>query len=93
MKVKLKGNEYEIKNGLKAMLVFEALTEKPFAINDLTDLCKYEYCMVYANNDGFSMDFNDFLDELENEDVQKAFSEAMNMKQPLDTKKKTKAKG
>jgi len=90
MKIKIKENEYEVKNNMKAMLVFEGMTEKPFELKTLTDICQYEFCMLYANNDGFSMDFNDFLEALEDENVSNAFLEVLNNGKPeIGTKKKT----
>lgn len=89
MKIKIKDNEYEVKNNMKAMLVFEGMTEKPFEIKNLTDLCTYFFAMCYANNEDFTMDFNDFLEALEDESVNNAFMEVMNANKPeIGTKKK-----
>lgn len=89
MKIKINGTEYEAKNNIKAMLVFEGMTEKPFEIKTLTDICQYEFCMLYANNDNFTMDFNDFLEALEDESVSKAFMELIDAKKDNIAKKKT----
>jgi hypothetical protein len=49
MKININGKDYEAKNNMKAMLVFEGLTEKAFELKTLTDICQYEFCMLYAN--------------------------------------------
>ena len=90
MKIKINGTEYEAKNNIKAMLVFEGLTEKPFELKTLTDVCQYEFCMLYANNKDFSMDFEDFLEALEDEEVNNAFMEVLNSGKADITKKKAK---
>ncbi len=89
MKININGKDYEAKNNMKAMLVFEGLTEKAFELKTLTDICQYEFCMLYANNEDFSMDFNEFLEALDNEEVNNAFMELLNgAKKDIDQSKK-----
>lgn len=61
MKIKVNNTDYEVKNNVKAMLLFEGITEKPFAINNVTDFYTYCYSMVYANNTDNLPAFEEFL--------------------------------
>lgn len=90
MKIEVNGHEYEVKNNMKAMLVYEGITEKPFEIKNLTDFCTFCYAMVYSNNTENVPEFDEFLEWFDNEEINKKFMEVMNVGKPeIGTKKKT----
>ena len=92
MKIKVKGNEYEVKSNVKSMIVFEGITEKPFEIKTVTDFYKYCYAMLYANNNENIPEFDEFLDWFDDEEIVEKFNEVMQGKPSLndESKKKTK---
>lgn len=93
MKIKVKDNEYEVKNNVKAMLLFEGITEKPFEIKNLTDFYTYCYAMVYANNTENVPQFDEFLEWFDDESINEQFMAVMNAKPELQqSKKKTEKK-
>ena len=93
MKIKIKDNEYEVKNNVKAMLLFEGITEKPFEIKNLTDFYTYCYAMVYANNTENVPQFDEFLEWFDDESINEQFMAVMNAKPELQqSKKKTEKK-
>lgn len=93
MKIKIKDNEYEVKNNVKAMLLFEGITEKPFEIKNLTDFYTYCYAMVYANNTENVPQFDEFLEWFDDESINEKFMAVMNSKPELQqSKKKTEKK-
>jgi hypothetical protein len=89
MKIKVNGNEYEVKNNIKAMIVYEGITEKPFEIKTLTDFYTYCYAMVYANNTENVPEFDKFLEWFDDTEINNKFLEVMNTAKPeLDGDKK-----
>lgn len=93
MKIKIKDNEYEVKNNVKAMLLFEGITEKPFEIKNLTDFYTYCYAMVYANNTENVPQFDEFLEWFDDESINEKFMAVMNAKPELQESKKKTTKG
>ena len=91
MKIQIRDNEYEVKSNVRAMMVYEGITDKPFQISNLTDFYTYCFAMLYANNSENVPEFDEFLDWFdgeEGEELVKKFGEAMNTKKPLESKKK-----
>lgn len=64
MKITYKDKEYEIKYSLRAMMVYENITEKSFAPKSLTDIIVFFYSSLTAYSDD-PIDFNEFLDWLD----------------------------
>jgi hypothetical protein len=52
---------YKLK--IKALILFERVTGKPFEINTTEDLYVYFYCVRCVNIDNYDVDFDKFLDE------------------------------
>ncbi|MCQ2978737.1 MAG: hypothetical protein MJ245_02965 [Clostridia bacterium] len=46
-------------------MLFEQITGKPFAINGMMDEYVYFYSLLLANNQDCNLDFNDFIDALD----------------------------
>lgn len=92
MKIKVNGNDYEVKNNIKAMIVYEGITEKPFEIKSLTDFYTYCYAMVYANNAENVPEFDKFLEWFDDDDINAKFLEVMNTAKPELGGDKKKAK-
>ncbi len=52
----------------RAIMLFESIAGKVFAINTVTDNILFFYCVLLANNqDVFTLTFDQFVDELDNQ--------------------------
>ena len=65
--IKLQEKEYEIKQSIRALMLFEQLTgKKAGEIEDnLTDTITIFYCMLKANNKEFNYTFDTFVEAIE----------------------------
>ena len=66
MKVTINSKEFELKQSIRALMLFEQMTEKKASqIEDnLTDTVTIFYCMLKANNKDFDYGFETFIDYL-----------------------------
>lgn len=64
--IKIKGVEYELRNTLRSLFLFEELTGREFKIETLRDNYTFYYCIVAANNPDTlvaeGLTFDDFID-------------------------------
>lgn len=65
MTIKIKNVEYKLKYTIRAMFMFEQITEKPFSIKTLLDNYVFLYCIILANNPDNVLQWDDFLNELD----------------------------
>lgn len=65
MKVNIKGKEIELKNKLRSLMIYEQITEKAFNPVTITDMILYFYCVVLANEPSLDLDFNSFMEILD----------------------------
>lgn len=65
-KITINGTDYNIKYTIRALFIFEQITCKPFAINTLLDNYIFFYSMILANNQDNVLDWDTFIDELDN---------------------------
>lgn len=63
--MKIKGKEYNLKFTLRAMMIFEGVTQKPFQLNNITDEYIYLYCMIMANYPDANITFDDLIDAMD----------------------------
>jgi hypothetical protein len=76
--MKINNKEYKIKVTLRAMMIFEQLTGKPFSISGLLDQYIYFYSIILANNKDFTYTFDEFIDYLdEHPELISEFNEAL----------------
>lgn len=66
-KVKINGTDYNLKYTIRALFMFEQITGKPFEIKTLLDNYVFFYCLILANNQDNILDWNDFLEALDND--------------------------
>ncbi|MGM9799559.1 MAG: hypothetical protein ACI30M_02600 [Muribaculaceae bacterium] len=64
-KIKINGKTYNFKQNLKAMIMYEKMTDKPFSIQTFTDIITLMYCCIIASNEEY-IGFNEFLEALDN---------------------------
>lgn len=65
-KITINGTDYNIKYTIRALFIFEQITGKPFAIQTLLDNYIFFYSMILANNQDNVLDWDAFIDELDN---------------------------
>ena len=61
----INNKEYKIKYSIRALFIFEQITGKPFKVETLLDNYIFFYSMILANNKDEVLDWNDFLDALD----------------------------
>lgn len=63
--IKIKDTEYNIKYTIRALFIFEQITGKAFKIETLLDNYIFFYSMILASNKDKVLDWNDFLDAVD----------------------------
>ena len=66
-KITINGVEYKVKRTIKAMFIMEQITGHPFAINTLQEQYLFFWCMLYANNPDTCLDYDDFLNAIDDD--------------------------
>jgi len=61
----INGREYLMKYSLRIFMVFESIAGCSFESASLKNMIILFYSTLYANNDSFSMSFNEFVDALD----------------------------
>lgn len=79
------GVEYNFKPCMKAMIIFETLADKPFELRKMTDIVTYIYSILVACNEGFGMDWNDFLASLDEPGLLEQLKERLGGKTAVET--------
>lgn len=68
MKVKINGNEYEIKYTIRALFIYEQITEKSFSLDSTLDNYIFFYSMILANNQGEKpLSWDEFIEAIDND--------------------------
>ena len=62
MKIKINKKNIEVKCSIRSYIVFETLTQKPFAIINTTDWYLFVYSCIMASNPDLNLTFDSFLD-------------------------------
>lgn len=65
--VTINGVDYKIKYTIRALFIMEQITGKPFQVKTLLDNYIFFYSMILANNPDKILDWNDFIDALDND--------------------------
>lgn len=65
--IKINGKEYKFKNTLRAMFIFEQITNKSFKIETLLDNYVYLYSILLANNEDNIIQWDEFINALDDD--------------------------
>lgn len=65
--IKVEGVTYVLKNSLRNHFIFEEITGHIFSVNKTFAWIALFYSTLMANNEGFSMEFNDFVSLCDNQ--------------------------
>lgn len=63
--VKINGTEFKVKNTLRAIFVFEQITNKSFAIETSMDNFLFLYSVILANNPDRAIGWDEFINALD----------------------------
>lgn len=100
MKVKINGNEYELKLSMRAYMMMENITGESFNIENLTDTISFFYCVIVTSSKESGFKWDELVDMLdENPQLLREFNtwllgewEKENWMSPIDTEDKKKVK-
>ncbi len=65
MKIEINKEKIELKQTLRSMIIYEKITEKPFNIQNISDVIIYFYSCVVASNTEISITLDSFIDWLD----------------------------
>lgn len=65
MNIQINGNEIEVKQTFRAHIIYEQITGQTFSPKNVTDIITFFYSSVMASNTDLTLDFNDFIDWLD----------------------------
>ena len=60
--ITINGEAYTLRTGMKAIIIFERLTDKPFELKNTTDVLAYVYAAMLAGTPGMKLGFDELLD-------------------------------
>lgn len=63
--LRINNKEYKIKYTLRALFIFEQITNKPFEVKTLLDNYIFFYSMILANNQDNPLEWDDFINALD----------------------------
>lgn len=64
--ITINGKNYNLKYSLRALFIFEQITNKPFEIKTLLDNYIFFYSMILASNkDNEPLDWDEFIDAMD----------------------------
>lgn len=74
--------KYKVKYTIRALFIFEQITQKPFKIDTLLDNYIFFYSMILANNQDKILDWNEYLDAIDaNPNLFKEMNDIVNEEQ------------
>lgn len=65
MKLNFNGKEFDLRQSLRALVMYENITEKEFSPKNFTDILTYLYCIVISSSKDYTMSFDSFLNYLD----------------------------
>lgn len=67
MTITINNKEYKLKYTIRALFIFEQITERPFEIRNTMDNYLFFYCMILANNPDCLLEWDEFIDAMDND--------------------------
>lgn len=61
----INGKEYPIKYGIRAMLIQEQITQKPFSLDNMNEQLVFLYACLLAADNELTMTYEEFLDAVD----------------------------
>lgn len=67
MTITINNKEYKLKYTIRALFIFEQITNRPFEIRNTMDNYLFFYCMILANNPDCLLEWDEFIDAMDND--------------------------
>lgn len=67
MTITINNKEYKLKYTIRALFIFEQITNRPFEIRNTMDNYLFFYSMLLANNPDNLLDWDEFIDAMDND--------------------------
>ena len=85
MNITINKKQYKVKYTIRALLIFEQITGKPFNISTLFDNYLFFYCLLLANNPDNVIEWEEFIDAIDSDkDLYQQLSKAVTDYQKQD---------
>lgn len=65
--VNINGKDYQIKQTIRSLFLWEQIAGRPFEMKTTLDNYLYYYCLVLANNKDCDLEWDAFLDSIDND--------------------------
>ena len=65
--ININGTDYTLKPGMKAIIIFEKLTDKAFSLKNTTDIITYIYSTMLAGTPNMRLGFDELLDAIDDD--------------------------
>ena len=65
--IKIKNKNYKVKYTLRGLFIFEQITGRPFEVKTMFDNYLFFYFIILANNPDNILDWDDFIDAMDDE--------------------------
>lgn len=90
-KIKINNKEYNIKYSLRALFIFETITQKPFELKTMLDNYVLYYSMILASNKECDLTWDQFIDAIDQDptiltNLQETITEKNQMDEMFESK-------
>lgn len=91
--VNINGKDYQIKQTVRSLFLWEQIAGRPFEVKTTLDNYLYYYCLILANNKECDLDWDAFLDAIDNDlsiiiEITKALADLSKLEKMLDSGEK-----
>lgn len=91
--VNINGKDYQIKQTVRGLFLWEQIAGRPFEVKTTLDNYLYYYCLILANNKDCELDWDAFLDAIDNDpsiiiEITKALADLSKLEKMLDSGEK-----
>ena len=74
--ITINGKDYIVKPGMKAIIIFEKITDEAFHLKTTTDILTYFFASILAGTPDFKLDLDDMFDAIDSQpELMKQFSD------------------
>lgn len=63
--LKINNIDYKVKFTVRALMIYEKVSDEPFNLNNVTNQILYMYCVLLANNPDMTLTFDELVDYLD----------------------------
>ena len=74
MEIKIGDKSYQLRYGIRALILFEKMADKPFSLQGTTDWTIFIYAMLLAGSPDAGITLDDFIDGVDMDQLNGAIS-------------------